>query len=309
MPAVQQALPNLKRVDDISELMDIVIFGFDVFINGLHSGLLYVLIALGLTIIFSILNIVNFAHGEFYMLGAFTILYIAGLWNIKYFLALVMCMLIVGLIGVFFERLFFARAKGRLVPIIIVAVGLMWILQTAAQIIFGRQPRGMAEVFQGSVSFLHVNISYSRLMAAVISVVLVGALYFFVYRTRLGRAMQAVAQDREAAALQGINIDRLGTMGFGLGCALAGVAGGIMAPIFFIEATMGLDALAKSMAIIILGGLGSIPGAALGGLILGLVESYGQTFLGYPATVLPFVIIVLVLLFRRTGLMGRSTVV
>ena len=276
------------------------------FVYGLQIGLTYIIIALGLTLIFSIMNIFNFAHGEFYMLGAFSILYIAGLAKVNYFLALVLCMLIVGLLGVFFERLFFARAKGRLVPIIIVATGLMWILQTAAQIIFGRQPRGMAEVFQGSVSVLHVNISYSRIMAGIISIVLVAALYFFVYRTKIGRAMQAVAQDREAAALMGINIERVGTIGFGLGCALAAVAGGIMAPIFFIEATMGLDALAKSMAIIILGGIGSIPGAAIGGLILGLVESYGQTFMGYPATVLPFVIIVLVLLFKRTGLMGRA---
>ncbi len=276
------------------------------FVYGVQIGLTYIIIALGLTLIFGIMNIFNFAHGEFYMLGAFSILYISGLAKVNYFLALVLCMLIVGLIGVFFERLFFARAKGRLVPIIIVATGLMWILQTAAQIIFGRQPRGMAEVFQGSVSILHVNISYSRIMAGTISVVLVAALYVFVYRTKLGRAMQAVSQDREAAALQGINIDRLSTLGFGLGCALAAVAGGIMAPIFFIEATMGLDALGKSMAIIILGGLGSIPGAVIGGLILGLVESYGQTFMGYPATVLPFVIIVLVLLFKRSGLMGRA---
>lgn len=278
------------------------------FVYGVQIGLTYIIIALGLTLIFSIMNIFNFAHGEFYMLGAFSILYIAGLAHVNYFLALGLCMLIVGLIGVFFERVFFARAKGQLVPIIIVATGLMWILQTAAQIIFGRQPRGMAEVFQGSVSILHVNISYSRIMAGIISIVLVAALYVFVYRTKLGRAMQAVAQDREAAALQGINIERVGTIGFGLGCALAAVAGGIMAPIFFIEATMGLDALSKSMAIIILGGLGSIPGAAIGGLILGLVESYGQTFMGYPATVLPFVIIVLVLLFKRTGLMGRTAV-
>jgi branched-chain amino acid transport system permease protein len=276
------------------------------FVYGVQIGLTYIIIALGLTLIFGIMNIFNFAHGEFYMLGAFSILYISGLAKVNYFLALVLCMLIVGLIGVFFERLFFARAKGRLVPIIIVATGLMWILQTAAQIIFGRQPRGMAEVFQGSVSILHVNISYSRIMAGTISIVLVAALYVFVYRTKLGRAMQAVSQDREAAALQGINIDRLSTLGFGLGCALAAVAGGIMAPIFFIEATMGLDALGKSMAIIILGGLGSIPGAVIGGLILGLVESYGQTFMGYPATVLPFVIIVLVLLFKRSGLMGRA---
>jgi len=276
-------------------------------IFGLQIGVTYIIIALGLTIIFSIMNVLNLAHGEFYMLGAFAILYISGLLKVNYFLALLLCMLLVGLIGVFFERLLFSRAKSEMVPTIIVAVALMWILQTSAQIIFGRQPRGMAEVFKGQVSFLDVNISESRIMAGLISIVLVVALYFFVYKTRIGRAMQAVAQDREAAALQGIDIELLGILGFGLGCALAGVAGGIMAPIFFIEATMGTKALTTSLAVIVLGGVGSIPGAAIGGLILGLVESYGQTFLGYPATLLPFAIIILVLIFKRGGLMGRVT--
>jgi branched-chain amino acid transport system permease protein len=118
--------------------------------------------------------------------------------------------------------------------------------------------------------------------------------------------MQAVAQDREAAMSLGIDVGKVGTIGFGLGCGLAGVAGGIMAPIFFVEPTMGTTTLIKSMSIIILGGVGSIPGAALGGLILGIVESYGQTFLGYSATTFPFLIILLVLIFKRTGLMGRA---
>jgi len=253
------------------------------------------------------MNVLNLAHGEFYMLGAFAVLYISSLLGVNYFLALIIGIVIVGLIGVFFERLLFSRAKAEMIPTIIIAVALMWILQTSAQIVFGRQPRGMAEVFQGRVTFLDVNISDARIMAGVISIVLVAALYFFVYRTKIGRAMQAVAQDREAAALQGVDIEVLGVLGFGLGCALAGAAGGIMAPIFFIDATMGAKALSTSLAVIVLGGVGSIPGAAIGGLILGLVESYGQTFLGYPATLLPFVIIILVLIFKRGGLMGRAT--
>lgn len=275
-------------------------------IYGLQIGLTYIIIALGLTLIFSIMNVLNLAHGEFYMLGAFAILYITGLLKVNYFLGLIICILLVGFVGVFFERLLFSRAKAEMVPTIIIAVALMWILQTSAQIVFGRQPRGMAEVFQGQVSFIGVNISDARVMAGVISIILVTALYFFVYRTKIGRAMQAVAQDREAAALQGIDIELLGILGFGLGCALAGAAGGIMAPIFFIDATMGAKALSTSLAVIVLGGVGSIPGAAVGGLILGLVESYGQTFLGYPATLLPFAIIILVLIFKRGGLMGRA---
>ena len=118
--------------------------------------------------------------------------------------------------------------------------------------------------------------------------------------------MQAVAQDREAAMSLGIDIRKIGMIGFAIGCALAGAAGGIMAPIFFIEPTMGTSVLIKSLSIIILGGVGSIPGAAIGGLILGITESYGQTFLGYASTTFPFLIILIVLIFKRTGLMGRS---
>jgi branched-chain amino acid transport system permease protein len=182
----------------------------------------------------------------------------------------------------------------------------MWLLQTAAQLLFGAQPRGMKEVFQGSVSFLNMNVSDSRIAAGMISILLVAGVYLFIYKTKQGKAMQAVAQDREAAMSLGIDVDKIGTLGFGLGCGLAGVAGGIMAPIFFIEPTMGTTTLIKSLCIIILGGVGSIPGAALGGIILGIIESYGHTFLGYSATTFPFLIILFILLFKRTGLMGRA---
>jgi branched-chain amino acid transport system permease protein len=275
-------------------------------VYGLQLGVTYILLALGLTVIFSIMNVINLAHGEFYMLGAFTVFYLNGLLKINYFVALLMSVVVVAVIGIFFERIFFRPARGQVVPTVIVGIGLMWLLQTAAQLIFGAQPRGMKEVFQGSVSFLHINLSDSRIVAGVISIVLVAAVYLFIYKTRQGKAIQAVAQDREAAMSLGIDVGKVGTLGFGLGCGLAGAAGGIMAPIFFVEPTMGTTTLIKSMSIIILGGVGSIPGAALGGLILGLVESYGQTFLGYSATTFPFLIILLILVFKRTGLMGRA---
>lgn len=276
-------------------------------IYGLQTGLTYVLVALGLTIMLSIMNVINLAHGEIYMLGAYTAFYLTGLLNLNYGLTLVLCVIIVGIIGLFLERVFFRPAHGETVPTVIVSIGLIWILQTAALIIFGGQPRGMKEVFQGTETFIGVNISDSRILAGLISLLLVGAVYILVYRTNFGKAMQAVAQDREAAALQGIQVRRIGAIGFGLGCALAGVAGGIMAPIFFIDPTMGTGVLVNSLAIIILGGLGSIPGTVIGGLILGVVESYGTTFLGYSSVIFPFLIIMFVLIFKRTGLMGRET--
>jgi branched-chain amino acid transport system permease protein len=275
-------------------------------IYGLQIGVTYMLLALGLTVIFSIMNVINLAHGEFYMLGAFTVFYINGLLKVNYFVALLTSVVVVAAIGMFFERIFFRPARGQVIPIVIVGIGLMWLLQTAAQLIFGAQPRGMKEVFQGSVSFLNINLSDSRIAAGIISIILVAGVYVFIYGTKQGKAIQAVAQDREAAMSLGIDVGRVGTIGFGLGCGLAGVAGGIMAPIFFVEPTMGTTILIKSLSIIILGGVGSIPGAALGGLILGIVESYGQTFLGYSATTFPFLIILLILVFRRTGLMGRA---
>ncbi len=248
-------------------------------VYGLQIGVTYILLALGLTVIFSIMNVVNLAHGEFYMLGAFTVFYMNGLLKVNYFVALLMSVVVVAAIGILFERIFFRPARGQVVPSVIVGIGLMWLLQTAAQLIFGAQPRGMKEVFQGSVSFLNINLSDSRIVAGIISMILVAAVYLFIYKTKQGNAIQAVAQDREAAMSLGIDVGKVGTIGFGLCCGLAGVAGGIMAPIFFVEPTMG---------------------------ILGIVESYGQTFLGYSATTFPFLIILLVLIFKRTGLMGRA---
>jgi len=275
-------------------------------VYGLQIGLTYVLLALGLTVIFSMMNVLNLAHGEFYMLGAFTVFYMNGLLKVNYFLALAMSVVVVAVIGIFFERIFFRPARGEVVPTVIVGIGLMWLLQTAAQLLFGAQPRGMKEVFQGSVSFLNINISDSRIAAGIISILLVAGVYLFIYKTKQGKAMQAVAQDREAAMSLGIDVGKIGTLGFALGCGLAGAAGGLMAPIFFIEPTMGTTTLIKSLCVIILGGVGSIPGAALGGIILGMIESYGQTFLGYSATTFPFLIILFILVFKRTGLMGRA---
>lgn len=275
-------------------------------IFGLQMGLIYVLMALGLAVIFSIMNVLNLAHGEFYMLGAVSVYSLASAAGMNYVVALVLSIIAVAVLGVVLERVFFRPAGGEVVPTVIVAVGLMWILQSVAQVFFGREAKGMSEAFFSGVSILNVNVSGSRISAILISLVLIIATYFFIYRTKQGRAMQAVAQDREAAALQGVDLDRIGTLGFALGCGLAAAAGGVMAPIFSVNATMGTPVLVTSLSVVILGGMGSIPGAVLGGLILGLLESYGSAYLGYGARTFPFLIIIVVLLVRRHGLMGRA---
>lgn len=275
-------------------------------VSGLLIGATYILVALGLTVIFSIMNVLNFAHGEIYMLGAFCVYFLCDILQLNFAVSLILTMVLTGLFGLLLERVLFRPVRGDMLSSVIVAIGLIWLLQTSAQLIFGKQPRAMPEIVSGTVTMLGFNISNARIFAGLISIGLLILLYLFVYRTKQGKAMQAVAQDGEAAALQGIDIDRIGPLGFVIGCALAGAAGGIMAPILYIDATMGGTVLSKSLSIIILGGVGSIPGAALGGLIMGIAESYGQAFLGYVSSTFPFIIIILILLFKRTGLMGRQ---
>lgn len=273
-------------------------------INGILIGANYILLGLGLTVIFSIMNVLNFAHGEIYMLGSFFVFYLCSLFHLNYIISIVGAMIATGILGLILERILFRPLKGNLVASVIIAISLISLLQTSAQLIFGKLGKGLPEFISGTVHVLNFNISNDRIFAFVISIVLLAITYVFVYKTKQGKAMQAVAQDKDAAALQGITINRIGPLGFFIGCALAGAAGAITAPIQGIYATSGGPVLNASLSIIILGGLGSIPGAAIGGLILGLIVSYGQTYLGYVSSILPFLIIVLVLLFKRTGLMG-----
>lgn len=276
-------------------------------ITGLMQGSIYILSALGLTVIFSIMSVLNFAHGELYMIGAFAVYFMCTMLHINYAIALLLAMVIVAIIGLILERVFFRPVRDEdMLMSVIIATALTYIFQTAAQIFFGRQPRTMEEIFPGTISILDFNISTSRLIAAILSIALLIIMYFFVYKTKPGKAMQAIAQDRDAAALQGIDYNKIAPLGFAVGCLLAGAAGGIMAPILYVDATMGTTVLNKSLCVIILGGIGSIPGAALGGLILGVVEAYGQVFLGYVSSTFPFIIMILILLFKRSGLMGRQ---
>jgi branched-chain amino acid transport system permease protein len=274
-------------------------------VNGLMLGLLYVLIALGLTLIFSIMGILNFAHGEIYMLGAFSVYTLTEVMHLPFLFAIVLSLILIAFLGLVLERWFFRPLKGMTESSLIAALGLALLLQHAALLIWGIEEVAVTGPIRGVLRFWGVVLSKERLVTIVFSLISVTAVFIFIKYTRWGIALRAVAQDGEAAALQGMNIDRIGGIGFALGCALAAAAGCLMAPIFFISPYIGVPTILKALTIIILGGLGSIMGSLVGGLIIGMIESVGATFLGQASDMIGFAIIIAVMLIRPTGLFGH----
>ena len=274
-------------------------------LNGFGLAVVYILVALGLTLIFSILDIINFAHGEFYMLGGFVTYYTFAVFGLNYFLALLLAVLAVGAAGVVAERIVFRRLRGKTLNGFIVSLGLLWVLQASAQLAFGVLDKAVPSAVSGVVRVFGVVISRERLVVIVTAVALMAALYAFLAFTRAGRAMRAVAQDADAAALQGVNIEAASALGFGIGCALAGAAGALLAPVFAVSPTMGALPVVKAFIIIIVGGMGSLPGAVLGGLLLGAVDGIGTLFMSSAAVnMLGFLVVIAVLLVRPRGLFG-----
>jgi branched-chain amino acid transport system permease protein len=276
-------------------------------LNGFGLAMVYVLVALGLTLIFSILEIINFAHGEFYMLGGYVTYYAYALFGLNYFATLGLAIVTVGLAGVVAERLIFHDLRGKALNAFIVSLGLLWVMQAGAQLSFGVLDKPVPSAFSGIVRVLGLIISVERLVVTLCAVVLIVGLYLFLRLSRPGRAMRAVAQDADAAALQGVNIEAISALGFGVGCALAGGAGGLLAPVFAVSPAMGALPVVKAFIIIIVGGMGSLPGAVLGGLLLGGVEGLGSLFMGSAAVnILGFLMVIVVLLVRPRGLVGGA---
>ncbi|MBI2562980.1 MAG: branched-chain amino acid ABC transporter permease [candidate division NC10 bacterium] len=274
---------------------------------GLSIGSIYILMALGLTLMFGMMHIINFAHGAVYMLGAFVIYYVFFQWGTPYFFAFLLAMLLLGTFGFLVERCIYRPIKGGIEPTLVALLALATFLQAAGYPVFGTLDKHVPPVFQGTRNVLGVMISVERLMVIPIAGVLVLGLYLFITKTRIGSAMRAIEQDREAAALQGVNVHVVNGLAFAIGFALAAASGALIAPIFKLDPMMGELPLLKAFIIIILGGLGSIPGAILGGLMLGLIDSIVATALGAePAFLLSFVFIILLLLFRPTGLFGYA---
>ena len=276
-------------------------------VNGLSIGAVYIMMALGLTLMFGVMHIINFAHGAVYMLGAFAVYYLSTLWGLNFLLALALGALLLATLGVVVERVVYRPIKGGLEPTLVALLAVMIFIQSSGWVVFGVLDKNVPSVFPGLVRMGGISISVERLTIVPIVAAFVLALYFFIYRTRLGSAMRAIEQDREAAALQGVDVHQVNGLVFAVGFALAAIAGGLVAPIFVLNPVMGDFPLLKAFIIIILGGLGSLPGAILGGVILGLIDSVLTTALGFEIAFLTaFLLVILILLIRPTGLLGRA---
>ncbi len=277
-------------------------------VNGVALGWLYVLMALGLTLMLSIMGILQLAHGEIYMMGAFLVYYLTRQ-QIGLYPAIAISMVAMAVVGVVMERLLFRSRPGRDVVLtsIVISTGLTLILSSAAVVGFGLYTKSLPTLIQGSFDFAGAAVPKDRILAIAFSVVALLALYGFLKKTRLGLAMVASAQNREGSFLKGINPNQMSMAAMAIGFALAALAGALAGSILQLQPYMGGLPMINGLVTIVLGGLGSIPGAVIGGLILGLINGIVPVIFGSAAAaVAPLVIVILVLLFRPKGILGHD---
>jgi branched-chain amino acid transport system permease protein len=277
-------------------------------VNGIVLGCTYGLMAIGLTIIFGILNIVNLAHGEIYMLGAFVAFFLVTLLKVNFFVALLAAALAMAVLGVVVERLVFRPLRDKEeINYFIVSMGLLIFLQNTALLFWGTDPRSMGLTYSSQTLKLgEVIVTIQRLITVAVAVLVILGLHFFIKYSRMGKAMRAMDQDQEAALTVGIGLNEVSTFTFALGSALAGVAGALMGSMFIVNPMMGFSPLLKAFVIVIFGGLGSVMGAIVGGLILGMTEVLGGAYLSSTyQDAFAFIILILVLSFKPTGLFGK----
>jgi len=279
-------------------------FFTQVLVNGLMLGMTYVLIASGFSLIYGIMRLLNFAHGEFYMLGAFATYLLCERLGLDYFTAIALSMIIMAILGVLVYHVFFRPFRDQHDPSLVIALAIAMLIGGLGLLIFGDEDKSVPSPFPGVIKVLGVTLSMERIVVIIVAIILMATLTFYIKYSRMGQAMRAVSQDREAAALQGIGVNSTFTLCMAISSALAGAAGALLAPLFFVNPFIGMHAVLKALIVVVIGGLGSIPGAIAGGLLLGFVESIGNTFLGNITEMLGFVLVMVVLMFRPQGLFG-----
>ena len=277
-------------------------------INGLSLGGIYAMIALGYTMVYGIAKMLNFAHGDIIMVGGYIIYVFMALNNplLAIFMAVVGCVLL----GILIEKVAYKPLRGASpLAVLITAIGVSYLLQSLAQIIFGSATKMVTVYDFGAIRLLGATIQISSLVTLAVTVVVMVALTLFIKCTRLGRAMIAVSEDRAAAQLMGINVNAIIAITFAIGSALASLAGLfylLKAPA--VSNTMGAMPGIKAFTAAVIGGIGSIPGAMLGGILLGIVESisYKITVIAPYTDAIEFSILIIILLVRPTGFLGKK---
>jgi branched-chain amino acid transport system permease protein len=280
-------------------------------INGISLGSIYALIALGYTMVYGIIKLINFAHGDVFMIGAFIGFLAIARWDLGFFPALLLAMVVCAILGVLIERIAYKRLRNATrIAALITAIGVSLLIEYTTIFFRGAQPEAYPDVISNKTfNFLGAQISMQSIMILSVSIVLMLILQFIVHKTKIGKAMRAVSYDVEAARLMGINVDNTISVTFAIGSALAGAAGVIFGVYYTkIDPLMGIIPGVKAFVAAVLGGIGIIPGAVAGGMVLGVVETIVSA-VGFSLwrDAAAFVILILILIFRPAGIFGKNT--
>ncbi|MGE7695465.1 branched-chain amino acid ABC transporter permease [Lysinibacillus sp. NPDC094177] len=279
-------------------------------VNGISLGSIYALIALGYTMVYGIIKLINFAHGDVFMIGSFIGFYAIAKWELGFFPALLLAMAVCAIFGVLIERIAYKRLRNATrIAALITAIGVSLLIEYTTIFFRGAQPAAYPEVIKNkSFDVFGVQISSTSILILSVTIVLMILLQFIVHKTKIGKAMRAVSHDADAARLMGINVDNTISATFAIGSALAGAAGVIFGVYYTkIDPLMGVIPGVKAFIAAVLGGIGIIPGAMVGGMLLGVVESLVSA-LGFSLwrDAAAFVILILILIFRPSGIFGKN---
>jgi branched-chain amino acid transport system permease protein len=277
-------------------------------LNGLMTSSFFALIAVGLSLVFGVMQIVNFAHGEFYMVGAYTVWVLYALHDWPFFVAVLAAIVIVGLLGLVSERLVFRQAHGNVLTGFIMSVGMVFILQVSVVEIWGvGKMKPVPAALPQVLDLWGVSTSWQRFIVLPATILLLAALIYFLSSFRVGRGLRAAAQDPEAAALYGMSPKKCAAVALLLGSAMAGAAGGLMAPIMSVHPYMGHAVVWTAFVVVIVGGAGNIKGTILASLIFGFLTTVITTLLDSTIANLVTTLVMLVLLaIRPQGVLGHA---
>ena len=282
----------------------------DHLINGLSLGSIYAIIALGYTMVYGIAKMLNFAHGDIIMVGAYIAFCGLQYWGIPPVLAILLAMLFCTLLGVSIEGLAYRPLRqATSLAVLITAIGMSYLLQNIALMIWGANPKSFPTTFinGSSIHLGSLNISSATLITILANVVIMVTLTLFTSRTKLGKAMRCVSEDRGAAELMGINVNRTISLTFAIGSALAAIAGVLLCSSYpILQPTTGSMPGIKAFTAAVFGGIGSIPGAMVGGILLGVIEIFGKAYISTElGDAIVFAVLIIVLLFKPAGLLGK----
>ncbi|MGH2374472.1 MAG: branched-chain amino acid ABC transporter permease [bacterium] len=279
-------------------------------VNALFVSSLYALVALGLTLIFGVMQIADFAQGALYMLGAYVGFYVTNVFGLNYFLSLPAAMVGIAVIGVLDNVLVYRPLRqAPSATTFVAALGILLILQNAALWAFGGEYKLIRSPFgDAKVNLAGAIITYHQIFIIVMTASLIGGVWLFLKKAKVGKALRAMSQNREAAALVGINLERISLVTFAIAAALAGTAGALISPMRAFDPHIGAIAILKSFAIVIFGGMGSISGAVLGAFIVGLAETMTAAYVAAEySDLVAFVLMIAILFVRPQGLRGSAT--